>query len=149
MILSSINYGDEMMAPRRSDQEWKTLFQQCEESSLTIKAFCRQNNLATSAFYAKRQQLNVFREQRDSRFVHAQITERTMQYHVATPPVVNMALNIGDIVILARGSCCINRSKEFVQQLLHKWIKMMKQACFPFVQHACWCLQLGLKHQIH
>ncbi|MGF1822722.1 IS66 family insertion sequence element accessory protein TnpA [Vibrio splendidus] len=85
------------MAPRRSNQEWKTLLQQCEESSLTIKEFCRQNNLATSAFYTKRQQLNVVDERRDNGFVHAQITERTMQYQVPQPPVANMALSIGDI----------------------------------------------------
>ncbi len=83
------------MAPRRSDQEWKTLFHLCEESSLTIKEFCRQNNLTTSSFYAKRQQLKVFSEQQYSGFVRAQITERTMQYHVAPPPVANMAMSIG------------------------------------------------------
>ena len=85
------------MAPRRSDQEWKTLFHQCENSSLTIKEFCRQNNLTTSAYYAKRQQLKVFNEQRGSGFVRAQITERTMQYHAAQPPVANRALSIGDM----------------------------------------------------
>ena len=85
------------MAPRRSNQEWKTLFQQCEESSLTIEAFCCQNNLATSSFYAKRQQLKVCSEQRDSSFVHAQIIERTMQYHRVQPPIANMSLSIGNI----------------------------------------------------
>jgi len=97
MIVSSTANGDKIMAPRRSNQEWKTLLQQCEESSLTIKEFCRQNNLATSAFYTKRQQLNVVNVRRGNAFAHAQITERTMQYQVPQPPVANMALSIGDI----------------------------------------------------
>lgn len=29
--------------------------------------------------------------------MRAQITERTMQYHAAQPPVANMALSIGDM----------------------------------------------------
>ncbi|PSU48332.1 hypothetical protein C9J12_12000 [Photobacterium frigidiphilum] len=65
--------------------------------SLTrCRLFCCQNNLTTSSFYAKQQQLNVLGEQRDSSFVHAQIAKRTMQYHVATPPIANMALSIGN-----------------------------------------------------
>lgn len=87
------------MTSRRSNQEWRNVPQQCEESSLTIKEFCRQNNLAISAFYTKRQQLSVFSEQQGSSFVHAQITEHKIQYHVTTPPVANMALNIGDMAL--------------------------------------------------
>lgn len=97
MILSSTTNRDEIMAPRRSNQEWNTLLQQCEESSLTIKEFCRQNNLATSAFYTKRKQLNIVNKHRDNAFVQAQITECTMQYQVPQGPVANMALSIGDI----------------------------------------------------
>lgn len=45
------------MVKRRTNQEWQTLIEQSESSSLSILAFCKLKEINPSTFYAKRQQL--------------------------------------------------------------------------------------------
>ncbi len=45
------------MAKRRTNQEWRTLFERYESSQLSQRLFCERNGLSLSTFYAKRQQL--------------------------------------------------------------------------------------------
>ena len=45
------------MGKRHTNQEWQTLIEQSESSSLSTLAFCKLNELNPSTFYAKRQQL--------------------------------------------------------------------------------------------
>ncbi len=42
------------MAKRRTDQEWKNLFEQYESSQLSHRVFCERHSLSLSTFYAKR-----------------------------------------------------------------------------------------------
>ncbi|MCC8051042.1 MAG: transposase [Clostridiales bacterium] len=42
---------------KRSDQEWINLFQDCMDSGLTIKSWCRQHGITSKAFYYHRRQL--------------------------------------------------------------------------------------------
>lgn len=46
------------MAKPRTHQEWQSLIEQSESSSLSTCAFCKLNSLNPSTFYAKRQQLS-------------------------------------------------------------------------------------------
>lgn len=85
------------MTPRRSEQEWQTLIQQCEESTLSTKEFCRQCQLTTSTFYAKKKQLSVDKSEQSGGFVRAKITERVAQYQAVSAPVANMILTINDV----------------------------------------------------
>ncbi|WP_413114128.1 IS66 family insertion sequence element accessory protein TnpA [Thaumasiovibrio sp. DFM-14] len=85
------------MARRRSDQEWQALFQQYETSNLTQRAFCEQNNLSSSTFFAKRQRLLQSGAEQTSGFVKAQLIEKTTHYQAARTPVANMTLLLGDI----------------------------------------------------
>ncbi|PTP50611.1 IS66 family insertion sequence element accessory protein TnpA [Vibrio splendidus] len=82
---------------RRNEQEWKTLIQQSEESFLSTTEFCRQNQLSTSTFYAKRKQLNVDTSLKTGRFVQAKITERVAQYQMASASTANMTLTLNDV----------------------------------------------------
>jgi hypothetical protein len=43
------------MGKRRTDQEWKNLFEQYESSQLSQRVFCERHSLSLSTFYAKRQ----------------------------------------------------------------------------------------------
>ncbi|MGY5615257.1 IS66 family insertion sequence element accessory protein TnpA, partial [Vibrio brasiliensis] len=45
------------MAKRRTNQEWRTLFEHYESRQLSQRLFCERNGLSLSTFYAKRQQL--------------------------------------------------------------------------------------------
>ncbi len=49
------------MVKRRTNQEWQTLIEQSESSSLSILAFCKLKEINPSTFYAKRQQLKKLR----------------------------------------------------------------------------------------
>nr|WP_305849179.1 hypothetical protein [Providencia sp. M-27] len=42
------------MAKRRTNQEWRTLFEHYESSQLSQRLFCERNGLSLSTFYAKR-----------------------------------------------------------------------------------------------
>lgn len=66
------------MGKRRTNQEWQTLIEQSESSSLSTLAFCKLKEINPSTFYAKRQQLNkteVFQG-----FVRAEVVETTTKY---------------------------------------------------------------------
>lgn len=47
------------MGQRRSQQEWLGIFQQYDQSSLSLRNFCQQHQLNVSTFYAKRKQLVI------------------------------------------------------------------------------------------
>lgn len=59
----------------RTPEQWQQIFKQHEASGLQIAAFCKQQKLNTSSFYAWRKRLT-------SNTLHAAITE-------ALPPVEN------------------------------------------------------------
>ncbi len=82
---------------RLSQVFWKPIKNRVSPRSALLEAAYLEALLYFDPKAQLKQQLKVFNEQRDSGFVRAQITERTMQYHVAQPPVANMALNIGDM----------------------------------------------------
>jgi hypothetical protein len=85
------------MAKRRSDQEWHALFEQYEASNLSQRAFCEQNNLSPSTFFAKRQRLQQISTSQNSGFVKAQLIEKTTHYQSVHAPVANMTLSLGDV----------------------------------------------------
>ena len=85
------------MANRRSDQEWLAIFRQYENSSLTQREFCRQNNLSPSTFFAKRRSLQLSNESHQSGFVRAEVVEQTTHYQFTKPALANMTLSINDI----------------------------------------------------
>lgn len=45
------------MAKRRTDQKWRTLFEQFESSQLSKRVFCERTWIGLSTFYDKHQQL--------------------------------------------------------------------------------------------
>ena len=81
-----------MMPKRRTDQEWQRLFEQYQTSSLTQRAFCKENGLSLSTFYSKQQRL-----QQSRRFVKAQVIEKTTHFQATQPPVSNMTLSFNEI----------------------------------------------------
>ena len=78
------------MGKRRNNQEWQTLIEQSESSSLSTLAFCKLNELNPSTFYAKRQQLNK------TDFVRAEVIEKTTRYQ-AQIATADMTLLINDV----------------------------------------------------
>ena len=68
------------MAKRRTNQEWRTLFEQYESSQLSQRLFCERNGLSLSTFYAKRQQLKHFEKPNAVGFVKAEVVEKTTKY---------------------------------------------------------------------
>ncbi|AWA98011.1 MAG: IS66 family insertion sequence element accessory protein TnpB [Pseudomonadota bacterium] len=82
------------MGKRHTNQEWQTLIEQSESSSLSTLAFCKLNELNPSTFYAKRQQLKKANVSQG--FVRAEVVEKTTKYQaqIATP---NMTLLINDV----------------------------------------------------
>jgi len=63
------------MGKRHTNQEWQTLIEQSESSSLSALAFCKLNELNPSTFYAKRQQLK--KANISQGFVGAEVVEKT------------------------------------------------------------------------
>lgn len=82
------------MVKRRTNQEWQTLIEQSESSSLSILAFCKLKEINPSTFYAKRQQLNKIEVSQN--FVKAEIVEKTTKYQ-AQIVAANMALLVNDV----------------------------------------------------
>ena len=85
------------MANRRTDQEWKTLFEHYESSQLSQRVFCERHGLSLSTFYAKRQRLMRSETSNSSGFIKAEVTEKTTRLHVAKAPVANMTLFIDNL----------------------------------------------------
>ncbi|MFS1903729.1 IS66 family insertion sequence element accessory protein TnpA [Vibrio lentus] len=82
------------MGKRHTNQEWQTLIEQSESSSLSTLAFCKLNELNPSMFYAKRQQLK--KADVSQGFVRAEIVEKTTKYQ-AQIATANMTLLINDV----------------------------------------------------
>ena len=82
------------MGKRHTNQEWQTLIEQSESSSLSTIAFCKLNELNPSTFYAKRQQLN--KADVSQGFVRAEVVEKTTKYQ-AQIATVNMTLLVNDV----------------------------------------------------
>ncbi|CAM2995120.1 IS66 family insertion sequence element accessory protein TnpA [Vibrio rarus] len=82
------------MAKRRTKQEWQTLIEQSESSSLSTLAFCKINELNPSTFYAKRQQFN--KTDVSQGFVRAEVIEKTTKYQ-AQIATANMTLLVNDV----------------------------------------------------
>ncbi|MEZ8967260.1 IS66 family insertion sequence element accessory protein TnpA [Vibrio breoganii] len=82
------------MGKRRTNQEWQTLIEQSESSSLSTLAFCKLKEINPSTFYAKRQQLN--KTDVSLGFVRAEVVEKTMKYQDQSA-AANMTLLINDV----------------------------------------------------
>ncbi|EGQ7663328.1 IS66 family insertion sequence element accessory protein TnpA [Vibrio parahaemolyticus] len=82
------------MVKRRTNQEWQTLIEQSESSSLSILAFCKLKEINPSTFYAKRQQLKKIEVYQN--FVKAEIVEKTTKYQ-AQIVTANMTLLVNDV----------------------------------------------------
>ena len=78
------------MAIRRSSQEWLTLIEQSETSSLSTLAFCKLNGVSTSTFYAKRQKLKE--TPTTPGFIRAEVVEKTASYQMPHVSASNMTL---------------------------------------------------------
>lgn len=63
------------MGKRHTNQEWQTLIEQSESSSLSTLAFCKLNELNSSTFYTKRQQFKKMDVSQG--FVRAEVVEKT------------------------------------------------------------------------
>lgn len=82
------------MGKRHTHQEWKTLIEQSESSSLSTLAFCKLNELNPSTFYAKRQQLK--KADVSQGFVRAEVVEKTTKYQ-AQIATANMTLLVNKV----------------------------------------------------
>ncbi|OLQ83798.1 transposase [Photobacterium proteolyticum] len=85
------------MSKRRTDQEWQTLILEYENSTLTLKEFCKQHRLACSTFSAKRSLIKRAEGNAESGFVRAQVVESTTEYHFAKPVPANMTLSFNEV----------------------------------------------------
>ncbi|MFV0486467.1 MAG: IS66 family insertion sequence element accessory protein TnpA [Vibrio fluvialis] len=85
------------MAKRRTDQEWKNLFEQYESSQLSQRVFCERHGLSVSTFYAKRQQLQCSGQSQIGGFIKAEVVEKTTRYQMTQTPVANMTLFINNV----------------------------------------------------
>ncbi len=84
------------MAIRRTKQEWETLLERYDSSNITQRAFCEQNGLSLSTFFAKRRQLKVVTQPTSVGFVRAEVVEKTTKYQ-ATAATANMKLLVNDV----------------------------------------------------
>ncbi|WP_210447163.1 IS66 family insertion sequence element accessory protein TnpA [Vibrio crassostreae] len=82
------------MGKRLTNQEWQTLIEQSESSSLSTLAFCKLKEINPSTFYAKRQQLNKIEVSQG--FVKAEVIEKTTKYQ-AQVATANMTLLVNDV----------------------------------------------------
>ncbi|MGG5575707.1 IS66 family insertion sequence element accessory protein TnpA [Vibrio diazotrophicus] len=84
------------MAKRRTNQEWRILFEHYESSQLSQRLFCERNGLSLSTFYAKRQQLKHIAKPNTVGFVKAEVVEKTTKYQ-AQIATANMTLLVNDV----------------------------------------------------
>ncbi|ENM5731680.1 IS66 family insertion sequence element accessory protein TnpB [Vibrio mimicus] len=85
------------MAKRRTNQEWRTLFEHYESSRLSQRLFCERNGLSLSTFYAKRQQLKHIEKPNTVGFVKAEVVENTTKYQATHVVVANMTLLVNNV----------------------------------------------------
>ena len=85
------------MGQHRSEQEWLGIFQQYEQSTVSLRHFCQQHQLNVSTFYAKRKQLCA-NQNVGSKFVQAEVVEQTMtRCHVTASELEHLVLRINGI----------------------------------------------------
>lgn len=85
------------MAKRRTNQEWRNLFEHYESSQLSHRLFCERNGLSLSTFYAKRQQLKHIEKPNTVGFVKAEVVEKTTRYQATHIAVANMTLIVNNV----------------------------------------------------
>jgi hypothetical protein len=85
------------MTTRRTNQEWKILLEQYENSNVTQRVFCKQHGVSLSTFFAKRQRLQTAEQTETARFVKAEVVEKTTRYQASQLPIANMTLSINDV----------------------------------------------------
>nr|WP_230857348.1 hypothetical protein [Vibrio cidicii] len=76
------------MAKRRTNQEWRTLFERYESSQLSQRLFCERNGLSLSTFYAKCQQLKHIEKPNTVGFVKAVIPQPISELKQCDPVIV-------------------------------------------------------------
>ena len=72
------------MNPRKSAQQWQQLIQLWQDSDLTVKQFCKENNVAPSNFYAQRKRL-----QNDNHELPDFSALENHDWQLITPPDIN------------------------------------------------------------
>ena len=85
------------MTKRRTNQEWQSILERYETSNITQRAFCEQNELSLSTFFAKRRQFQTTTPSAPVGFVRAEVVEKTTTYQAAQSPTANMTLLVNDI----------------------------------------------------
>ncbi|HAS6410434.1 IS66 family insertion sequence element accessory protein TnpA [Vibrio vulnificus] len=85
------------MAKRRTNKEWRTLFEHYESSQLSQRLFCERNGLSLSTFYAKRQQLKRVEKPYTVGFVKAEVVEKATKYQATHVVVANMTQLVNDV----------------------------------------------------
>ena len=67
-----------MRHPQRSQQEWRQLFKQQQQSGLSAVEFCRQQHINIQTFYARRSDIRLQHSQ--SKFV--QVKREVIPFHL-------------------------------------------------------------------
>ena len=102
---------------RRSNQEWIEIFQQYEDSSLTQREFCRQNQLSPSTFFSKRRSLKLTKRNQQSGFVRAEVVEQTTRYQITNSATENMTLCFNDVELSIPQGTPVNYLAELIGAL--------------------------------
>lgn len=68
----------------RSNEQWRSLVLQQQESGLSVAAFCREHELAPSSFYSSRARLFDAEATEPSKFVRAKLTQELKLRETAT-----------------------------------------------------------------
>ncbi|WP_439333865.1 IS66 family insertion sequence element accessory protein TnpA [Vibrio agarilyticus] len=80
---------------RYTNQEWQTLIEKSQTSSLLKLAFCQLNGVNTSRFYTKRDQLKD--ALKSQRFIRSEVVEKTTSYQIAHALIPNMTVMVNKI----------------------------------------------------
>lgn len=73
-----------MRHPQRSQQEWRQLFKQQQQSGLSAVEFCRQQHINIQTFYARRSDIRL--KHRQSKFVQVKREVTTVESTEFTAP---------------------------------------------------------------
>ena len=71
-----------MRHPQRSQQEWRQLFKQQQQSGLSAVEFCRQQHINIQTFYARRSDIRL--QHRQSKFVQVKREVTTVESRLFT-----------------------------------------------------------------
>ncbi|HFG1845167.1 TPA: IS66 family insertion sequence element accessory protein TnpB [Vibrio cholerae] len=85
------------MAKRRTNQEWRTLFEHYESRQSLQRLFCERNGLSFSTFYAKRQQLKHIEKPNSVGFIKAEVVEKATKYQATHVVVANLTLLVNNV----------------------------------------------------